>query len=106
MPTISKDASHQTVITTFEVTPGTCQDLLEELTEAYERFIRQQPGFIGVGIHVNDAQTRIASYSQWRKREDFLAMLRTSEMRIRNRRINELCKSFAPVMYDVVGTYG
>ncbi len=106
MPTISKDASHQTVITTFEVTPGTCQDLLDELTEAYERFIRQQPGFIGVGIHVNDAQTRIASYSQWRKREDFLAMLRTSEMRIRNRRINELCKSFAPVMYDVVGTYG
>ncbi len=106
MPTISKDASHQTVITTFEVTPGTCQDLLDELTEAYERFIRQQPGFIGVGIHVNDAQTRIASYSQWRKREDFLAMLRTSEMRVRNRRINELCKSFAPVMYDVVGTYG
>ena len=106
MPTISKDASHQTVITTFEVTPGTCQDLLDELTEAYERFIRQQPGFIGVGIHVNDAQTRIASYSQWRKREDFLAMLRTSEMRIRNRRINELCKSFAPVMYDVVETYG
>ena len=106
MPTISKDASHQTVITTFEVTPGTCQDLLDELTEAYERFIRQQPGFIGVGIHVNDAQTRIASYSQWRNREDFLAMLRTDEMRVRNRRINELCKSFAPVMYDVVGTYG
>ena len=106
MPTISKDARHQTVITTFEVTPGTCQDLLDELTEAYERFIRQQPGFIGVGIHVNDAQTRIASYSQWRNREDFLAMLRTDEMRVRNRRINELCKSFAPVMYDVVGTYG
>ena len=106
MPIISKNASHQTVITTFEVTPGTCQDLLDELTEAYERFIRQQPGFIGVGIHVNDAQTRIASYSQWRKREDFLAMLRTSEMRTRNRRINELCKSFAPVMYDVVEAYG
>ena len=106
MPIISKNASHQTVITTFEVTPGTCQDLLDELTEAYERFIRQQPGFIGVGIHVNDAQTRIASYSQWRKREDFLAMLRTNEMRTRNRRINELCKSFAPVMYDVVEAYG
>lgn len=106
MPIISKNASHQTVITTFEVTPGTCQDLLDELTEAYERFIRQQPGFIGVGIHVNDAQTRIASYSQWRKREDFLAMLRTDEMRTRNRRINELCKSFAPVMYDVVEAYG
>ena len=106
MPTISNDASHQTVITTFEVTPGTCQDLLDELTEAYEQFISQQPGFVGAGIHVNDAQTRIASYSQWRNREDFLAMLRTDEMRVRNRSINELCKSFAPVMYDVVKTYG
>jgi len=28
MPTISRSAELQTVITTFEVTPGTCQDLL------------------------------------------------------------------------------
>jgi heme-degrading monooxygenase HmoA len=106
MPTITTDTSRQTVITTFEVTPGTCHDLRDELTEAYARFISQQPGFIGAGIHVNDAQTRVASYSQWHRREDFLAMLRTDEMRVRNRRINDLCKSFAPVMYDVVATYG
>lgn len=106
MPQISKTDSYQTVITTFEMTPGTCQDLLEALTDAYAEFISKQPGFISAGLHVNDAQTRIANYSQWERREDFLAMLRTPEMRERNRRINELCKSFEPVMYDVAETFG
>ncbi len=106
MPQISKTNSYQTVITTFEMTPGTCQDLLEALTAAYAEFISKQPGFISAGLHVNDAQTRIANYSQWERREDFLAMLRTPEMRERNRRLNELCKSFEPVMYDVAETFG
>jgi quinol monooxygenase YgiN len=106
MPKISKSASVQTVITTFEMTPGTCQDLLEALTDAYAEFISKQPGFVSAGLHVNDAQTRIANYSQWERREDFLAMLRTPEMRDRNRQINELCKSFEPVMYDVAETFG
>ncbi|KAE9628316.1 antibiotic biosynthesis monooxygenase [Parasedimentitalea maritima] len=106
MPTIAKAADIQTVITTFEMTPGTCQDLLDALTEAYAEFISQQPGFISAGLHVNDAQTRIANYSQWNRREDFLAMLRTQEMRDRNRKIHELCRSFEPVMYDVADTFG
>ncbi|MDJ0627451.1 MAG: antibiotic biosynthesis monooxygenase family protein [Rhodobacter sp.] len=106
MPTIAPGQDLQTVITTFEVNPGTCQDLLDELRDAYDRFISQQPGFIAAGLHVNDAQTRIANYSQWQRREDFLAMLRTDEMRARNRRISALCKSFEPVMYDVVAGFG
>jgi heme-degrading monooxygenase HmoA len=105
MPTITKTAPYQTVITTFEMTPGTCQDLLDALSDAYASFIAKQPGFIAAGLHVNDAQTRIASYSQWQRREDFQAMLRSDEMRKRNRAINELCKSFEPVMYDVVATF-
>ena len=105
MPVIAKSDSHQTVSTTFEMTPGTCQDLLEALTDAYANFISKQPGFVAAGLHVNDAQTRIANYSQWERREDFLAMLRTPEMRERNRKINELCKSFEPVMYDVAETF-
>ncbi|PIV76762.1 MAG: antibiotic biosynthesis monooxygenase [Rhodobacteraceae bacterium CG17_big_fil_post_rev_8_21_14_2_50_65_11] len=105
MPTITKGASYQTVITTFETTPGTCQDLLDALTDAYAAFISRQPGFIAAGLHVNDAQTRVASYSQWEKREDFQAMLRSDEMRRRNRAINELCKTFEPVMYDVTESF-
>ncbi|WP_380054357.1 antibiotic biosynthesis monooxygenase family protein [Falsihalocynthiibacter sp. SS001] len=105
MPNISVSAPVQTVVTTFEMTPGTCQDLLEALTEAYDEFISKQPGFIAAGLHVNDAQTRIANYSQWKRREDFQAMLRTPEMRKRNRAINELCKSFEPVMYEVAAVF-
>ena len=105
MPNIAKTADIQTVITTFEMTPGTCQDLLDALTEAYAEFISHQPGFISAGLHVNDAQTRIANYSQWRRREDFMAMLRSAEMRNRNRKINELCRSFEPVMYEVAATF-
>lgn len=105
MPTIQKAAPCQTVITTFETSPGYCQDLLDALQDAYESVISKQPGFIGAGLHVNDAQTRIANYSQWEKREDFQAMLRTDEMRKRNRAINELCKSFEPVMYEVAEVF-
>ncbi len=105
MPQISEASDYQTVITTFEMTPGTCLDLLEELKDAYREFIQHQPGFIGAGLHVNDAQTRIANYSQWLRREDFLAMLRSDEMRERNRRIHGLCKSFEPVMYDVAESF-
>lgn len=105
MPKIAKDSDYQTVITTFEMTPGTCQDLMDELVDAYDSFISKQQGFIGAGLHVNDAQTRIANYSQWERREDFQAMLRSDEMRKRNRRFNELCRSFEPVMYDVVASF-
>ena len=101
---ISSETRLQTVLTTFEVTPGTCQDLLDALTDAYRHVISKQPGFIAAGLHVNDAQTRIAYDSQWVDRKDFQAMLRTDEMRKRNRAINELCKSFEPVMYEVAAT--
>jgi len=57
-------------------------------------------------MHVNDAQTRIANYTQWKSREDFQAMLRSDEMRDWNRRFAALCKTFEPVLYDVVSTSG
>jgi quinol monooxygenase YgiN len=106
MPSITRDAPLQTIITTFEVSPGTCHDLLELLRDAYAAYISRQPGFIAAALHVNDAQTRIANYSQWQRREDFLAMLRSEEMRRRNRDIAALCKSFEPVMYEVAATFG
>ncbi|WP_238365884.1 antibiotic biosynthesis monooxygenase family protein [Mesobacterium pallidum] len=101
----SQDHPHQVVITTFECSPGTCQDLLDHLTDAYSAFISKQPGFIAAGLHVNDAQTRIANYSRWARREDFQAMLRTEEMRGRNRVISALCTRFEPVMYEVAAAY-
>lgn len=105
MPQIQPGFTGQTVITTFEVTPGTAHDLLDALTDAWQQVISKQPGFIGGAVHLNDAQTRIATYSQWRERGDYQAMLRTPEMRERNRAINQLCRSFEPVMYEVQSVY-
>ncbi|KAJ05002.1 antibiotic biosynthesis monooxygenase [Sulfitobacter mediterraneus] len=105
MPQIKANAALQTVITTFECSPGTCQDLLDLLTQAYAEFISKQPGFTGAGLHVNDAETRIANYSQWATRDDFKAMLRTDEMRRRNREIAKLCTRFEPVMYEVAAAF-
>lgn len=105
MPQIVKDFQGQTVITTFETTPAMAFDLVEALETAYRDCIRNQPGFLSAGLHMNDARTRICNYSQWRSREDYQAMLRTSEMRERNRRIHELCRSFEPVMYEVTGVF-
>jgi len=105
MVTISSDATVQTVLTTFECTPGTCEDIIDALSDAYAAFISKQPGFVGAAIHANDAETRVASYSQWERREDFQAMLRTKEMRERNRAISALARSFEPVMYDVVARF-
>lgn len=105
MPQIVKDFQGQTVITTFETTPAMAFDLVEALEAAYRDCIRLQPGFIAAGLHMNDARTRICNYSQWRAREDYQAMLRTPEMRERNRRINELCRGFEPVMYEVTGVF-
>lgn len=105
MPSISANDAAQTVITTFETSPGTCQDLMDALQDAYANFISKQAGFIAAGLHVNDAQTRIANYSQWEKREDFQAMLRSDEMRERNRHISDLCRTFEPVLYDVASTF-
>ena len=102
MPQIDASFAGQTVITTFEMTPATAHDLLEKLQSAYQEVIRHQPGFLGAGLHMNDAMTRICNYSQWQRREDYQAMLRTPEMRARNRVINTLCRGFEPVMYEVV----
>ncbi|MFI0396244.1 antibiotic biosynthesis monooxygenase family protein [Paracoccus jiaweipingae] len=105
MPDIRPGFDGQTVICTFEVTPGTVQDVLDALQDAYRQVISRQPGYVAGAIHVNDAQTRIATYSQWRARGDYQAMLRTPEMRERNRAIHAMCKSFEPVMYEVASVH-
>ena len=105
MTRIDKNFDGQTVICTFEVTPGSAQDVLDALSEAYAQVISRQPGYVSGAIHLNDAQTRIATYSQWSDRKDYQAMLRTPEMRERNRVIHTMCRSFEPVMYEVASVY-
>lgn len=105
MTRIDKEFSGQTVICTFDVSPGTAHDVLEALSQAYDQVISRQPGYVSGAIHLNDAQTRICTYSQWQDLRDYQAMLRTPEMRERNRTIHAMCRHFEPVMYEVVETW-
>ena len=61
---------------------------------------------IAAALHVNDAQTRICACSQWQCREDVMEMLKTPELRERNRRIGALCPSIEPVTYEVAARFG
>lgn len=105
MVTIAPARDRQTVMTTFETAPANCDALLAALQAAYAEVISRQPGFIGAAIHVNDARTRVANYSQWDSREAYQAMLRDDEMRRRHAAITELCRSFEPVMVEVSAVY-
>ena len=105
MPEITSDFMGQTVICTFETTPATATELMEKLQSAYAECISKAPGFLGAGLHMNDAQTRIATYSKWEKRGDYQAMLRSPEMIARNKVIATLCRSFEPVMYEVAADF-
>jgi heme-degrading monooxygenase HmoA len=106
MLTIDETRAGQTVLTIFEVTPANCEALIEALRSTYATVISRQPGFIAAALHVNDARTRVANYSQWESREDYQAMLRTEEMRTRHAEITELCRSFEPVMIEVRAVFG
>lgn len=105
MTTITSGFTGQTVICTFDVTPGSAHDVLDALHDAYRDVISKSPGYISGALHLNDAQTRIATYSQWQARSDYQAMLRSDEMRKRNREINSMCRSFEPVMYEVAAVF-
>ncbi|WP_444462753.1 antibiotic biosynthesis monooxygenase family protein [Rhodobacter capsulatus] len=105
MAEITSDFTGQTVICTFEMTPATAMELMEALKSAYTDCISKSPGFIGAGLHMNDAHTRIATYSKWNHRGDYQAMLRSPEMITRNRHIATLCRSFEPVMYEVAADF-
>lgn len=105
MVQISENSDCQTVILTYEVAFGTFDELVTTLSDIYDEFLTKQPGFIGGAIHVNDAKSRVSSYSQWANREDFLNVLKTERMQAVNKKLGDLSKGFEPVLYDVMRVY-
>jgi quinol monooxygenase YgiN len=102
MTTISSRRKLQTVLSTFEVNPVHCQDLIDHITDLYTGVLKNQPGFISASLHVNDARTRVANYTQWESREAFQDMLRREDIRPQIKKTAALADKFEPVMYDVV----
>ena len=74
--TIRPGTEPVTLINVFTVEPAQQQRLIDLLDEATEQVMRHLPGFVSANIHASLDGTRVTNYAQWRRKDDFEAMLR------------------------------
>ncbi len=61
------------------------------------------PGFVSANIHRSVDGVRVVNYAQWRRREDFEAMLKNPEAQMHMQPIMEIAK-FDAHLYEVIET--
>jgi heme-degrading monooxygenase HmoA len=103
MTRIATDQDVVTVVNVFTVEPERQQHLIDLLVET-TRTIREQPGFVSANIHRSLDGTKVVNYAQWRRAEDFQAMLRDSAAQVHMRAADEVATSIEPHLYQVVFT--
>jgi hypothetical protein len=101
MITISKNNRVATLINVFTVEPENQERLVDMLVEATEKTMKNLPGFVSATIHKSADGVRVANYAQWRRREDFEAMLENPEATAHMKPIMEIAK-FDAHLYEVV----
>jgi heme-degrading monooxygenase HmoA len=79
MTTISVDMPVVTLVNVFTVEPENQQRLTDLLIEATEKTMRHIPGFVSANIYKSLDGTHVANYAQWRREEDWRAMLANPE---------------------------
>lgn len=76
MVTISQENDVVTLINVFTVEPQNQQKLVDILVEATESTMQHLPGFVSANIHRSLDGVRVVNYAQWRRKEDFEAMMK------------------------------
>ena len=99
--TIAPRPSRLTLINVYEVEPEKQADLAKALSEATERTIRKQPGFISVCVHSSLDGKKVVNYAQWASKEHFDGFMRNPETQEQLKRFAALAKSVAPSLYQV-----
>jgi quinol monooxygenase YgiN len=79
MPTIQKEQDVLTLINVFSVSPENQEKLVKVLTEATDRTMRHQPGFVSANIHRSLDGKKVVNYAQWASMDDFEAMRKNPE---------------------------
>ena len=100
MATISKTNDVVTLINVFTVDSQNQRRVVELLTEASEKVMRNIPGFVSAHIHRSLDGVRVANYAQWRSREQYEAMLKNPEAIPHMKAIMELVQ-FDAHLYEV-----
>jgi quinol monooxygenase YgiN len=100
MVTISKSNEVVTLINVFTVDPSSQRRLVDMLVDATETVMQDLPGFVSATIHASLDGTRVTNYAQWRRREDFEAMLQNPAARAHMQPIAALAQTDAH-LYEV-----
>ncbi len=90
-----------TLINVFTVSPEKQQKLVDLLLEATEKTMRHIPGFVSASIHKSADGERVANYAQWRRAEDFEAMMKDPQAAEHMKPIMELA-TYDAHLYEVV----
>jgi len=85
----------------FTVTRDRQQEVIDELSEATESVMREQPGYISANIHRSLDGPKVVNYVQWRQVEDFQAMLRDPTATEHRERAERIAMSVEPHLYEV-----
>jgi heme-degrading monooxygenase HmoA len=101
MVQIDSENKDVTLINVFTVIPENQQKLVDMLLEATEKTMRHIPGFVSASIHKSKDGTRVANYAQWRRAEDFEAMLRDPKAAEHMKPIQQIA-TFDANLYEVV----
>jgi quinol monooxygenase YgiN len=98
---IDADAACLTLINVYEVGPEKQADLVRLLSEATEKVIRQQPGFVSVSIHSDIDGKRVVNYAQWASKEHFEGFMKKPETQEQLKRFAAVAKTVSPGLYKV-----
>lgn len=104
MATIATDQDVVTLVNVFNVSPERQQRLVDLLVEATRSVMNRLPGYVSANIHRSLDGTRVVNYAQWRRVEDFEAMLRDPQAQEHMRPASKLATSVEPHLYEVVFT--
>ena len=101
MTTISTERDVVTLFNVFTVKPEEQQRLVDVLAEATESVMKGLPGFVSANLHKSLDGTKVVNYAQWRRREDFEAMLENPEAAPHMREAARIAEKYEPDLYEV-----
>jgi len=102
MATIATDQDVVTLVNVFTVSPERQERLADLLVEATKTVMNRLPGYVSANIHRSLNGTRVVNYAQWRRVEDFEAMLRDLAAQEHMKAASTLAISVEPHLCEVV----
>lgn len=104
MTTITQDTDIVTLINVFTVKKENQKQLIDLLTEATEKSIKKNPGFISASLHRSLDGTKVTMYAQWKNVEAYEAMRKKPGSAPYLEQALLIAK-FEPGMYEVVEVF-